>query len=72
MRAHLRGITWLAPVLLRLHQLDQYEDAAMVKAKVAALFTGFTRDPDGIAADLNGASPIYCALRPNSAVCRSR
>ena len=24
----LRGITWLAPVLLRLHELDQFEDAA--------------------------------------------
>ena len=32
----LRGITWLAPVLLRLHELDQFEDAALVKAKVAA------------------------------------
>ncbi len=46
----LRGITWLAPVLLRLHELDQYEDAALVKAKVAALFTGFIRDPDGTVA----------------------
>ena len=43
----LRGITWLAPVLLRLHELDQFEDAALVKAKVAALFTGFITDPDG-------------------------
>ena len=25
----LRGITWLAPVLLRLHELDQFEDAAL-------------------------------------------
>jgi hypothetical protein len=33
----LRGITWPAPILLRLHELDQYEDAALVKAKVAAL-----------------------------------
>jgi lambda family phage portal protein len=35
----LRGITWLAPVLLRLHELDQFEDATLVKANVAALFT---------------------------------
>ncbi|SHK23410.1 phage portal protein, lambda family [Ruegeria lacuscaerulensis ITI-1157] len=47
----LRGITWLAPVLLRLHELDQFEDAALVKAKVAALFTGFITDPDGTAGD---------------------
>ena len=45
----LRGITWFAPVLLRLHELDQFEDAALVKAKVAALFTGFITDPDGTA-----------------------
>lgn len=41
----LRGITWLAPVLLRLHELNQFEDAALVKAKVAALFTDFITDP---------------------------
>jgi len=52
----LRGMTWLAPILLRLHELDQYEDAALVKAKVAALFTGFIRDPDGTVAGLNNGS----------------
>jgi len=49
----LRGLTWLAPILLRLHELDQYDDAALVKAKVAALFTGFIHDPDGTVAGLN-------------------
>lgn len=52
----LRGMTWLAPILLRLHELDQYEDATLVKAKVAALFTGFIRDPDGTVAGLNNGS----------------
>src|SRR5690606_19178328 len=52
----LRGITWLAPVLLRLHELDQFEDAALVKAKVAALFTGFITDPDGTVGGLSGTS----------------
>lgn len=54
----LRGITWLAPILLRLHELDQYEDAALVKAKVAALFTGFIRDPDGTVAGLNNGTAV--------------
>ena len=45
----LRGITRLAPVLLRLHELGQFEDAALVKARVAALFTGLITDPDGTA-----------------------
>lgn len=52
----LRGISWLAPVLLRLHELDQFEDAALVKAKVAALFTGFITDPDGSVGGLSGAN----------------
>ena len=52
----LRGITWLAPVLLRLHELDQFEDASLVKAKVAALFTGFITDPDGTAGGLSGSN----------------
>lgn len=51
----LRGITWLSPVLLRLHELDQFEDAALVKAKVAALFVGFIRDAEGNAAGQDGA-----------------
>jgi lambda family phage portal protein len=58
----LRGITWLAPILLRLHELDQYEDAALVKAKVAALFTGFIRDPDGTVAGLNNGSAVNGVL----------
>jgi hypothetical protein len=32
-----RGVSWLAPALLRLHELDQYEDATLVRAKVAVL-----------------------------------
>jgi lambda family phage portal protein len=59
----LRGITWLAPVLLRVHELDQYEDAALVKAKVAALFTGFIRDPDGTVAGLNNGSAVNGVLQ---------
>jgi lambda family phage portal protein len=42
----LRGLTWLAPVLLRLRELDQYEDAALVRAKVAAMLAGFILNKD--------------------------
>ena len=37
----IRGEPWLARALVRLDELDQFDDAALVKAKVAALFTGF-------------------------------
>ena len=42
----IRGEPWLARALVRLDELDQYDDAALVKAKVAALFTGFVVSPD--------------------------
>jgi len=51
-----RGMSWLAPVLLRLHELDLYEDAQLVRQKVAALFAGFVLDPSGTAAGLEGAT----------------
>ena len=67
----LRGITWLAPVLLRLHELDQFEDAALVKAKVAALFTGFITDPDGTAGGLAGPNTggaLTVGMEPGSLI----
>jgi lambda family phage portal protein len=51
-----RGISWLAPVLLRLHELDLYEDAQLVRQKVAALFAGFILDPSGTAAGFDGTN----------------
>lgn len=52
----LRGVSWLAPVLLRLHELDLYEDAQLVRQKVAALFAGFVVDPTGTAGPFDGSS----------------
>ncbi|MDR1334790.1 MAG: phage portal protein [Holosporaceae bacterium] len=44
----IRGEPWLSNVLLKLHELDQYEDAELVRKKTAAMFAGFvTRlDPE--------------------------
>jgi phage portal protein, lambda family len=42
----LRGLSWLAPVLLRVKELDAYEDAALVRAKVAAMLAGFIVNKD--------------------------
>ena len=41
----IRGVPWLAPVLLKLHELDQYDDAELVRKKTAALFAGFITRP---------------------------
>ena len=39
-----RGIPWLAPVLLSLNEYDQLTDALLVGAKVAAMHAGFVTD----------------------------
>ena len=43
----IRGVSWLAPVLHRLKDLAEYEDAALMKQKLAALLAGVIIDPDG-------------------------
>lgn len=54
-----RGLSWLAPVLTTLRELDGYQDATIVKAKVEALFAAFVIDPEGQGADLaKGETPI--------------
>jgi lambda family phage portal protein len=40
-----RGIPWAAGVLVRLHDLDEYQDAEMVRKKIAAMMTAFVTTP---------------------------
>lgn len=42
-----RGITWLAPVVVRLKDLDDYADAQLLRQKIAACFTAFVSDAAG-------------------------
>lgn len=42
-----RGVSRLASVLLRHQELDSFEDATLVRQKVAALFAGFMNDDPG-------------------------
>jgi lambda family phage portal protein len=44
-----RGISWLAPVLLILGEFDQLSDAQLVGAKIAAMHAGFLVDTNGTA-----------------------
>ena len=37
----MRGRPWLASIILRMHELDQYEDAELVRKKTAAMYGGF-------------------------------
>ncbi len=42
-----RGVSWLAPVLTRLNDLDATSDALVVRAKTSAQFVGFVIGDDG-------------------------
>lgn len=59
----LRGVPWISSVLLKLRELDQYEDAELVRKKTAALFAGFITEP---APDFNPNEENYpeLALEP--------
>lgn len=43
-----RGVSWLAPVLLTLNELDQLQDALLVGAKIAAMHAGFVTDQNNL------------------------
>lgn len=43
----MRGVSWLAPVALRLQDEDDHQDAQLMRQKIAACFAGFRVEPDG-------------------------
>lgn len=51
-----RGISWLAPALLRLADLDQAHDAQIVRQKIAAMLAGFIISADGGTLGFEGES----------------
>jgi lambda family phage portal protein len=67
----IRGEPWLSNVLLKLHELDQYEDAELVRKKTAAMFAGFvTRlDPESGMfgeGEANGGGTAFAGLEPGT------
>ncbi|MDF2119543.1 phage portal protein [Roseiarcaceae bacterium H3SJ34-1] len=66
----LRGVSWLAPVLLPAKELDALADAMLVRAKVAALFAGVVVDADGTGAlPTDGAGdPSIASLEPGAMI----
>lgn len=49
-----RGVSWFAPVILRLADLDQWRDAQLVRQKVAAMLAGFVTSTDGSGSPFDG------------------
>lgn len=40
----IRGVSWLAPVIMRLKDFGDYEDAQLMRQKIAACFSAFVKD----------------------------
>lgn len=49
----LRGLPHLTQALIRLMELDKFEDATLLRAQIANLFAGFIRRPAGMGSGLN-------------------
>lgn len=50
-----RGISWFAPVLLRIYDLDSWRDAQLMRQKIAAMLTAFVTNLSGTGAPFDGA-----------------
>lgn len=64
-----RGISWLAPVLLKLRDLDAYSDAQLMRQKVGALHAALLYSPDGSAGPYGGeqtGSALESGLEPGT------
>ncbi|OGQ23510.1 MAG: phage portal protein [Deltaproteobacteria bacterium RIFCSPLOWO2_02_FULL_44_10] len=42
----IRGVPWGTPTLLKLKDFDEYEDAQLIRQKIAACFAAFVTEPD--------------------------
>ncbi len=45
--SQVRGIPWLAPILLDVKDLSDYQHAELIRRKIASLYTAFVHDIDG-------------------------
>lgn len=64
-----RGLSWLAPILLKLSEHDRTGDAMLAALKTQSLLTGFVNDPSGEAggfgAEADGGA-VSASLEPGS------
>ncbi len=52
-----RGISWFTTVVLTLKDLDQYEDAELMRQKIAACFAAFVSDASGAGTAIGTEDP---------------
>jgi lambda family phage portal protein len=62
-----RGVPWLAAAIVKLKDFDEFEDAQLVRQKIAACFAAFVTDPEGGPPPLgatDAANPLVTTLEP--------
>jgi lambda family phage portal protein len=42
----MRGVPWASPIIIRMRDFDEYEDAQLLRQKIAACYTGFVYDDE--------------------------
>lgn len=60
----IRGVSWFAPIIISLRELDEYMDASIVKQKVAACFAAFIHDIEPTGGDDEKTASISDKLEP--------
>jgi len=60
----IRGVSWFAPVVIPLRELDEYMDASIVKQKVAACFAAFIHDIEPTGGDDDQTQSLSEKLEP--------
>ncbi len=66
-----RGVPWLAAVMMRLRDFDEYEDATLMRQKIASCLAAFVTDADGTAPTVGEASatdPLVDTFEPGMIV----
>lgn len=65
----IRGVPWLAPVMMKLRDFEDYDDAQLVRQKIAACFVGFVKDselPTTAATSTTPTKPIAETFEPGA------
>ncbi len=66
-----RGISWFAPAIVPLKDFDEFEDASLMRQKIAACFAAFVTDNDGQGTAIGEQSttdPLVETLEPGMVV----
>lgn len=64
-----RGVSWMAPVMVRINDLDGWRDAEIMRQRTASMFAGFVVNNDGTSAPLDGqqsGSEVVGSLEPGA------